>query len=349
MRLLGFREEMEMERWYDPSQKTMDWLLDAAGPGVRYLALRDLMDLPAHDAELQSARREAHQKGPIAIILAEMHPDGYWVEPGPGYLPKYRSIVWSLILLAQLGARIGEDERIGTACSYLLEHALASGGQFSSTGSAGGTVDCLQGAMLWALLELGCEDERLELAFDWMARTVTGEGIAPMSENKAAMRYYAGKIGPDFACGANNKLSCAWGAVKVMLAFSRLPRQRWTQQIERAVERGAAFLLDGDPLRAGYPNGWAEKPSGNWWKFGFPVFYVTDLLQNIEALVCLGYAKDPRVKEALAYTAGKQDKQGRWMLEYDYAGKTWGDFGRKKQPNPWVTLRALRVLKEGDG
>jgi hypothetical protein len=33
-------------------------------------------------------------------------------------------------------------------------------------------------------------------------------------------------------------------------------------------------------------------------------------------------------------------------LEYDYAGKTWGDYGEKKQANKWVTLRALRVLKK---
>ena len=41
----------------------------------------------------------------------------------------------------------------------------------------------------------------------------------------------------------------------------------------------------------------------------------------------------------------KQDDQGRWPLEYEYTGKTWVDFGVKKQPNKWVTLRALRVLK----
>jgi hypothetical protein len=41
----------------------------------------------------------------------------------------------------------------------------------------------------------------------------------------------------------------------------------------------------------------------------------------------------------------KQDENGRWLLEYDYNGKTWGDYGEKKQPNKWVTLRALRVLK----
>jgi hypothetical protein len=41
----------------------------------------------------------------------------------------------------------------------------------------------------------------------------------------------------------------------------------------------------------------------------------------------------------------KQDKEGRWALEYDYPGKTWIDFGRKKQPNKWVTLRVLRTFK----
>jgi hypothetical protein len=41
----------------------------------------------------------------------------------------------------------------------------------------------------------------------------------------------------------------------------------------------------------------------------------------------------------------KQDDQGRWSLEYDYSGKMWVDFGKKKEPNKWVTLRALRALQ----
>lgn len=32
-------------------------------------------------------------------------------------------------------------------------------------------------------------------------------------------------------------------------------------------------------------------------------------------------------------------------MEYDYTGKTWIDFGKKKQSNEWVTLRALKALK----
>ncbi len=166
-----------------------------------------------------------------------------------------------------------------------------------------------------------------------------------MSERDAHVRYYAGKCGPNFACGANDKNPCAWGAAKVMLALSILPKERRTPQIENAIRQGVDFLFSVDPASAAYPTGYANKPSGNWWKFGFPVFYVTDILQIVEALVELGYGKEPRLANALQLIRDKQDDQGRWALEYDYTGKTWVDFGPMKQPNKWVTLRALRVLK----
>jgi hypothetical protein len=322
------------------------WLLEPGEPGVRYLALRDLLALPADAPELLEARELAHKQGPIATILEAMNADGYWVRPGAGYNPKYRSTVWAMILLGQLGASVDLDARINLACRYLLDHALTENGQFSMSGAPSSTIDCLQGNLCNALLELGCEDARLDKAYEWMARSVTGEGVAPMEDKQAPLRFYAGKCGPNFACGANNKLPCAWGAVKVMLAFGRLPVERRTALIESAIEAGAGFLLEGDPAGAGYPNGWSDKPSGNWWKFGFPVFYVTDLLQNVEALVRLGYAGDPRLASALELIREKQDADGRWALEYDYAGKTWVDFGGKKKANKWVTLRAARVLQQ---
>jgi hypothetical protein len=326
-------------------QDCLTWLLDPGDPGVRYLALRDLLGAQIDDPEFLAAKVAAHQEGPISIILDDMYPAGYWVEPGPGYYPKYRGSVWAVITLGQLGASLDMDGRIAQACRYLVEQALTENGQFSINGRPSATIDCLQGNLCAALLELGFDDPRLDAAFEWMARSVTGEGVAPMNEKKAALRYYSGKCGPLFACGANNKMPCAWGAVKVMLAFSHLPVERRTPLIERAIAQGAEFLLDGDPARAGYPNGTAPRPSGNWWKFGFPVFYVTDLLQNVEALVRLGFAGDPRLADALTMIQDKQDEQGRWLLEYEYSGKTWVDFGEKKIPNKWVSLRAARALK----
>jgi hypothetical protein len=194
-------------------------------------------------------------------------------------------------------------------------------------------------------MEMGCDDPRLASAYEWMARTVTGEGIAPLENKDAPVRYYAYKCGPTFACGVNNKLPCAWGGVKVMLAFSKLPARKQTPLIRKAIKQGLDFFFGVDPVTATYPAGYGDKPSGNWWKFGFPVFYITDLLQLAEALVALGCGNDPRLSNTLNLIREKQDSEGRWSLEYDYAGKTWIDVGNKKQPNKWVTLRALRVLK----
>ena len=130
-----------------------------------------------------------------------------------------------------------------------------------------------------------------------------------------------------------------------MCAFGRLPVKQRTPLIKRAIQQGVDFLFSVEPAQAGWPSGATGKPSQSWRKFGFPVFYVTDLLQIAESLVCLGYGRDKRLAGLLALIREKQNAQGQWLLDYDYAGKTWADFGAKKQPNKWVTLRALRVLK----
>jgi hypothetical protein len=326
---------------------SVSWLLEPDSPGVRYLTLRDLVGLSTEDAKLKSARKLAHQAGPIAEVLSHMEEAGYWVKAGSGYNPKYRSTVWSIILLAQLGASVHEDERIEKACQYLVDHALTEGGQFTAiaSGAPSGTIDCLQGNLCWSLMELGYEHPQLESAYEWMARTVTGDGIASKEEKDAPVRYFAYKCGPTFACGANNKLPCAWGGCKVMMAFGKLPTKRQTPLIKKAIKQGVDFFLGIDPFTADYPNGFTDKPSSNWWKFGFPVFYVSDILQIAEALSALGYGRDKRLANTMNLIREKQDENGRWSLEYDYSGKTWLDFGAKKKPNKWVTLRALRILK----
>lgn len=65
----------------------------------------------------------------------------------------------------------------------------------------------------------------------------------------------------------------------------------------------------------------------------------------IAALTGLGYGNDKRLANTINLIREKQDENGRRQLDYDYKDKTWVDFGARKKPNKWVTLRALRVLK----
>ncbi len=324
--------------------QTRDWLLDPEDPGARYLALHRLF---SHlDSELETAREIAHSKGPISDVLGQMHPDGFWENDDHGYRPKYRSSAWSIILLSQLGAKVEIYPKISAACSHYLDNAMSPKGQISSSGPPSGTIDCLQGNILAAMVDMGYSDSRLMDGYEWMARSLTGNGVAPIGDRKAPLRYYSGKIGPGFKCGANNKLPCAWGAAKVMLAFSKLLEKDQTPLIQKAIAQGVEFLFNCYPSTADYPNGRNSKPSRNWWKFGFPVFYVTDLLQICEALSRLGFGKDVRLSNAITLINDKKTNDCKWLLEYDYKGKTWVDFGEKMKSNKWVTIRAYQTLQQ---
>ena len=235
------------------------------------------------------------------------------------------------------------------ACGYILDENLAAGGQFSTSRAPSGTVDCVQGELCEALLALGCDDPRLERAFEWMARSVTGEGLAPAGERGAPLRFYAAKCGPGFACGANDGLPCAWGATKVMLAFGTLADGK-----EDAVDRASHRSGRGVPVQRGPGRGRVPPPRT---QTARAATGGSSASRSSTSPTCCRSSRhscpsatrgDPRLEASLALVRDKQDAQGRWPLEYSYAGKTWVDFGPKKQPNKWVTLRALRVLRAAD-
>jgi hypothetical protein len=327
---------------------SMPWLLapDPDNPGPRMFALTDLLEKPADDPEVAAARAAVMAGGPVPGILDAQYPQGYWVKPGPGYSPKYRATLWQIIFLAQLRAD-GNDPRVRAGCDYVLQNARAPDGAFSMNAKLSGRIQCLQGNLCAALIDLGwLGDARLDEALDRLARSVTGDGFASAAHPDAPLRYLrSANSGPGFLCSANNQLPCAWGAVKVMLALSKVPAGARTPPMVAAIEAGLDFLLGRDPADADYPMGYATKPSSSWFKFGYPVGYVTDVLQNLEALTGLGCGSDPRLARAIDLILGKRDDQGRWTLEYSYNGKMWADVEEKRQPSKWVTLRALRVLK----
>jgi len=324
----------------------LDWLLEKKDPGVRALTLRDVLDAPADDPEVCRARRATLRASPVREILEAQQPEGYWIKPGPGYSPKYTGTMWQVIFLGQLCAD-GQDRRVRKAADYVLDHSRAAPGGFSANAAPSGMVHCLEGNLGAALLELGFgDDPRLRQALDWLARSITGEGIAPNTDRQAEVRYMkSANSAPGFVCSANNQQACAWGAVPALDALRRIPPRSRSASVRRALQTGVEFLFSRDPAVADYPMGWAAKPNTSWFKFGYPMGYVTDVLRTAEVLVGLGYGRDPRLAPLRDLVLGKRQPDGRWRLEYDYTGKTWFTLGPKRQPNKWITLRALRVLK----
>ncbi|MGB8647448.1 MAG: nitrogen fixation protein NifH [Anaerolineae bacterium] len=317
--------------------RTIEWLLEKENPSVRYLTLKHLLDKPEEDNQVRSARRAIMRSDPVRKILAAQNAEGYWVKPGAGYSPKYRSTVWQILFLAEFGAD-GHNGQVRKACEYLLSHSQAAHGGFSvyAAVSPSGALHCLNGNLIWSLVTLGfAGDERVCRAVDWLAGSITGENFDA---------YFAsGVAGPGFRCGVNLKQPCAWGAVKALRALVSLPREEQSARVKRATEMAVEFLLSRDLTTADYP--YTRRVSGEWFKFGFPLSYTSDILEVLFALGEAGYARDPRLLNALQVVLSKQDADGRWALKHTLNGKMVIDVEAKGKPSKWVTLRALRVLK----
>jgi len=342
-----------MSRGADP---VLDWLLEKQDPGVRAFALRDLLGAPADDPEVTAARRAANRTSPVREILEAQQTEGWWVKPGPGYSPKYRGTLWSMIFLGQLGAD-GSDRRVKRGADYVLTHSRAREpyGGVSLNGTPSGMYHCIQGNLCTSLLDLGFgDDPRVQAALDWLARSITGEGICPAvpgerrlpKDTIEAARYYrSGNSGPGFLCAANSQRPCAWGAIPALDALSRIPSRDRSPAVKRAIQEGRTFLLSRDPAVADYPTPTGGPPSRSWFQFGYPMGYVQDVLRNLEVLTALGCEKDRRLQHAAENLLQLRTPDGRWIMRYSYKGKMWSDVEGKGRPSKWVTLRARRVLK----
>jgi hypothetical protein len=316
----------------------LTWLLEAdlVNPGVRYFTLRDLLDRPPADPEVQQAQAAVMATGPVPQILAAQAANGSW-----GTLVDengYCATPWQIMMLADLGAD-PNDERVQAGCDYLLRTYLAANGAFAALMPRpvpSKAVHCHNGEMVYALIRLGrLDDQRVQGVINWQTHAITGAG---------EIQYYkSGTTGPGFACGVNSGQPCGWGATKALRGLSAIPVERRTEAVQRAIGVGVEFLLSRDPAVADYP--YTERVSSAWHKFGFPLSYQSDMLETTAGLVDLGYGRDPRLAHALQFILSKQDPQGRWLMERSLNGKLLVNVEEKGQASKWVTLRALRVFK----
>jgi len=64
-------------------------------------------------------------------------------------------------------------------------------------------------------------------------------------------------------------------------------------------------------------------------------------------LARLGF-RDARMNDALEVLQEKRAIDGGWILESTPSGRMQASFGKRGEPNKWITLHALWVLKEID-
>jgi len=133
------------------------------------------------------------------------------------------------------------------------------------------------------------------------------------------------------------------GVVKALRALAEIPPDRRTEAVKSTIEDGAEYLLRHHVHKRSHDLGQVANP--RWLRFGFPLMWQIDVLEILGVLLRLGY-REPRMQEAVDLVISKQDEQGRWLLENTFNGRFLVSIERKDRPSKWVTLNALRVLKD---
>lgn len=337
----------EKKRKHTPGWKSLlkgdplEWLLEPDNPSVRYLTLRNILEKPDSSSIVKKAKRGIMKTAPVTEILKLQSDDGTWGKPESFYTGKYKSTVWQLIILAALEAD-GNDERIRKACEFIMGHSMdrESGGyaMHRSLKSGGGrhseVIACLTGNMLWALIRFGyVDDPGVKRGVDWIVRYQRfddGIAVAPMGWPYDRFEICWGKH------------TCHMGVVKNLKALAEIPTEKRSQKVKATIEKCAEFLLIHHIHKRSHDLKKVSKPG--WKKFGFPLMYQTDILEILSILTDLGY-KDNRMQEAIDLLISKQNDQGRWIMENSFNDRTLIPVEKKGDASKWITLHALRVIK----
>ena len=301
-----------------PPDPVVAWLLEPSQGSMRYLTSRDLLDPRPSDGTLARRRADVPKDGWARAILARQRETTWWATKRTCYVPKFRSTIWQLQVLADLGMT-RRDKRIANAVEFWFDlHYVAKDGGYSPGNRKERSHEeshlCTTGNMVRSLIRLGyLEDERVQSAIRWLV----GE------------QYPSG----GWDCfGRKEATMDAWEA---MSAFAEIPPARRSPDVNAAIERGAEFFLERKLLHEGH-----RFPRWYWLRYPWHYFY--DVLVGLDFMAALGYGEDPRMREALEHLLSKRRSDGRWALDH-----TNGDMRLEptRRPSKMITFLALRVLR----
>jgi hypothetical protein len=308
------------------TSNAVDWLLESDEPAIRLLTRRDVL------GESVEADADALVAGPmVSTLLSGQQADG-----GFGGHPyrKWIGTHWRLVSLAELAAP-ASDPRVAAAAERVLAW-ITRGLRQSGAVVVDGLVRShasIQGNALGACSRLGLADD---------ARThAVAEALISWQWPDGGWNCDLDATG--YRSSFHETLGAAWG-------LHEYARATGDADARAAADRAAELFLEHRlfrRLRTG------EVIKAQWLRPRYPPYWHYDILQALLVLSRMGKAGDPRTADALDELERRRLPDGRWRAY----GQWWKpidsavtpevvDWGHSGEPNPMITLNALRVRRE---
>ena len=287
--------------------------MESNEPSMRYLTSRDLLEPRSGQRKLENMRPLIPRQGWAARLLAYQREDTWWATKKTCYTPKFRSTIWRLQVLADLGLS-RRVRRVSNAAEFFLDLHLAKDGGYSGAVKPRRGHLCTTGNMARSLIRLGYRrDDRVQSAIDWLVEEQLVDG--------------------GWDCfGRRGGTLDGWEA---MSAFAEIPSSQRSREVRLAIERGAEFFMKRRLLHEG-------KRFARWYWLRYPWHYFYDVLVGLDFMTALGYGRDHRLNEALRHLLSKRRPDGSWSIDHTNGNLI---IEAPRKPSKMATFLSLRVIK----
>lgn len=300
----------------------LGWLLKA-DPAVAYHARRDLLDQDDLDARAIISRT-----GSASRILAARHSNGHW---GDGfYQPKWTSTHYTLLEL-----RDHQVDPSLAACRDAVSLCLGQKGRDGGVNPSG-TITwsdvCINGMFLAVAAYFGARPSDLASLVDFILGQQLDDGGFNCRSNRSGCRVSSVHTTASVLDGFSEYLQAGhpYRADAVRSAVADAVECLLARRLYQVKTTGAA--IHPDMVRLHHPARW---------RF--------DVLRGLEVVTTSGASTDERVSPALEVLLNRRRHDGTWTANSGYPGAVHVAYSTPGTPSPWITLRALRVLRSVNG
>jgi hypothetical protein len=319
-----------------PSPDTLNWLLEGP-PWVAYRTRLDLLNQNDNDPEVRSARAAMLAHPSVQAVIGE-------VAAWPGrVLTSHKSaghLIHKLTFLADLGLR-ATDPGMDEVVSRVMAHRSASGPfqvltnvpvHYGGTGlDSFAWALCDAPLLLYSLVRFGLgDDARVQEAVTYLTGLVRENGWPCAGSPELGRFRGPGRKGDP--CPYANLIMVQllahlppWRDSAALRTGSETQLDLW---VRRREEHPYQFHMGTDFCKLKAPLVW------------YDLLHVLDVLSQLPWLV-----DDERMRDMLSVLTGRADALGRYTPQSVWTAWSDWDFGQKKEPSPWLTLLARRIVK----
>jgi hypothetical protein len=293
------------------------WLL-GGDVAVQYAAHRDLFG-----RERPDLRGRIPGEGDAKVIL-DAHDAGRWGEAFYG--TKWTSPHYSLLELRDLGCPSDHPVGVREVAVALERHRGADDG-LVPTRSVPVSDVCMNGMFLAFACHFRAGAASLHGVVDFVLEQQLDDGGFNCLANRSGARVASVHSTTSVVDGLGEYLARGY------------PRR--ADEVRTAVEAAVESLL----VRRLYQQCSSGEPiSDTFTRLHHPARWHFDVLRGLDVIRASGVAYDARLDDAVRVLARRRRRDGRWSAAAQYPGRTHVAYPPTREPNRWVTLRALRVM-----